>query len=132
VFIIQKDRFLRVFVIYAFWGEKEVSERESIIISKSELENELKEKIEKINEILISVKNIIKHIKELIGIIDVEGFKADIDVKMHIAILEEAIINTSQVAAEFIKQLIHSKIKIYADEVMLFTDLRRLCYYVKK
>jgi len=38
----------------------------------------------------------------------------------------------SQVVAEFVKQLIYSKIKIYADEVMLFADLRGLYYYVKK
>jgi len=87
--------------------------KEQIMISESELKEKLNELNEILKELIYNTKSVVRHVEELVSIIDIEGFKADIDVKMHIAILEESIINTSQVVAEFIKQLIHSKIKIY-------------------
>jgi len=158
--IIQKDRFLRVFVIYAFRGEKEVSVDEAIVMS----ERELKEKLEKINKLLVTLnikaKSAIKHINELINTIDTEAFKTNIDVKEYIKLLEDALNNIEYVTAEFIEKLVYAEIDMYAADdmydkygfeesdtdrdlgiviiedlnkpAMIYTDYRKVNYYVKE
>jgi len=129
-------------------------------ISRSELEEKLRE----INEILVAIntnaKSAIKHINELINTIDTEAFKTNIDVKEYIKLLEDALNNIEYVTAEFIEKLVYAEIKMYSKDdmyerfnfsesdqdrdlgiivikdinkpAMIFTDYKRVSYYVKE
>jgi len=132
----------------------------SIVISKSELEKRL----EKINKILvsinISVKSVVEHVDKLISIIDIEGFKADIDTREYIKLLEKALDDIEYVTAEFIEKLVYAEIKMYSKDdmydkygfeessedrdlgvviiedlnkpAMIYTDYKRISYYEKE
>jgi len=140
--------------------EKEVSERESIIISKSELEERLKKINKVLEELSYNTKSVVRHVEELISIIDVEGFKADIDTREYIKLLEETINNIKYIVEEFTEQLVYSKIEMYSKEdmydkygfeessedrdlgvviiedlnkpAMIFTDYKRVSYYIRE
>jgi len=133
---------------------------EAIVIS----ERELKDKIEKINKILVSinvsVKSVVEHVDKLISIIDIEGFKADIDTREYIKLLEKALDDIEYVTAEFIEKLVYAEIEMYSKDdmydkygfsesdqdrdlgiviikdlnkpAMIFTDYKRISYYVKE
>ena len=133
---------------------------EAIVISRSELEKKLKEVNKILEELSYNTKNVVEHIDKLISIIDVEGFKADIDTREYIKTLEETINNIKYIVEEFTEQLIYNNIDMYTAEdmydkygfsesdqdrdlgvviiretmrpVMIYTDYKRIGYYEKE
>jgi len=87
-----------------------------IQISRSELEEKLKEINKVYREINTSVKKVLNNLYKLQEILIREGPKINININDHCAVLEELAIGTIHVAYDFFHTFIGTKIRLYDKE----------------